>query len=117
MSFRVNPQALREAADRMSGYPDTLKRAAAYNQTHREMQWYQEGLLYQITKQHNDLADLLQERLSQAAETLAQSVEGLRVAATAYEHTDATAAAKVDAQYTPPSWPELQGKPPVRQEQ
>ncbi|MEV0269588.1 type VII secretion target [Hamadaea sp. NPDC050747] len=105
MSFQVDPAALRRAADLYTAHVGQLSATADYNAKHGAFDWTNAGLIMKAADLHNNLTDLLTQRLREASELMRRSADGLRAAAAAYEHTDASAAARLDATYPGPVLP------------
>jgi len=104
VSFRVDPGALRTAADEYAAHADQLDVSVRYHENYSQFDWSNAGLIQLLNGAHHDLTEVLRTRLRQAADLLRDSAIALRRAADGYERTDHTAAARLDA-LLPSPWP------------
>ncbi len=95
--FKVDPGALKEAADRFAVDAQHVAMAAKYHQAPSQIEFFDKGLIRKLKDSHEQFANLLQARLDGAAAALRESAEELEKVATFYARTDLAVAARVDA--------------------
>ncbi len=95
--FRVDPAAVRVAAEEFEASANHLTVAAQYHRAPSQLEFFDKGLIRKIQDSHQEFVNLLQERLDSAASALKASAEQLRKVAKFYSQTDFTAAEQLDA--------------------
>jgi uncharacterized protein YukE len=101
VTFKVEPEALRQAASKYRDNGADLAAARDYNNEHSKFEWHEVGYIATFNSLHNDFAELLKTRLAQAADLLGRSADTLARAAGEYESVDEQSAAALDATYPP----------------
>lgn len=96
--FTVDSDALRAAARELQASAEQLSTAAAYHDEPSRFDFTDTNLYSSLRDTHERLAALLQQRLDEAAQHLAQKARELNAAAEVYTLTDVEAAERIAGQ-------------------
>jgi Excreted virulence factor EspC, type VII ESX diderm len=95
--FKVDPEALRLAANSYATTAEHLRFAGHYHREPSQIDFNAKGIIFELKGGHDGFVALLQERLDTAAANLLQSAIELEKAAAAYVSTDTGSAGRLDA--------------------
>lgn len=97
--FKVQPEALREAALEYAACGGHMAVAAGYHREPSRLEFFENSILAVLEGKHEEFVAQLQQRLEQAALALSDSGNALASTAAMYETTDAQTARELDATY------------------
>nr|WP_221375823.1 hypothetical protein [Actinoplanes polyasparticus] len=107
MSFRVEPEAVRQYGADLAAVRQAANAARSYVNKHGLLSAHEKGLIGTVMPSHDNFVDALNRMLGHLGDLLDTSDTALKQLAATYETADEASAAKVDASY--PAAP----RPPV----
>ena len=107
MTFQVEPAALRTYGRQLGGDAQDADAAGSYIRKYATFGWHQEGMINKLHEAHDTFVGEVSAALAHLKESLEKASAQMSAAASYYEHTDATAAGRIDASYPATARPSL----------